>query len=61
MLKRNILVESGCEMVFWEWGGVIYEETLCNNAIEILGVVRMKEKDELDTVRLGRHRFIDNW
>lgn len=42
-----------------------FEETLSNSAInkslEILGVMRLKEKDEFDTVRLGRHRFIDDW
>ncbi|MGN7412379.1 hypothetical protein [Paenibacillus sp. SAF-068] len=51
--------------IVWELGEVIFEETLSNNAInkslEILGVMRLKEKDEFDTARLGRHRFIDDW
>ncbi|MEK4661458.1 hypothetical protein MHH93_06135 [Priestia sp. FSL H7-0729] len=50
--------------IVWELGEVIFEETLSNNAInqslEILGVMRLEEKDEFETVRLGRHRFIDD-
>lgn len=51
--------------IVWKSEEVIFEETLSNNAINkslaILGVMRLKGKDEFDTVQLGRHRFIDDW
>ena len=46
-------------------GEVIFEETLSNNAInkslENTRSNETEEKDEFDTVRLGRHRSIDDW
>lgn len=32
-----------------------------NKALKILGVVRIDNKDEFDTLHLGRHRFVERW
>lgn len=51
--------------IVWEQGKVILEEIGCENAINqslaCLGVKRIGEKDEFDTVGLGRHRSIEGW
>lgn len=51
--------------IVWNRGEVIFEETMTNDAInkalKILGVVRIDNKDEFDTVYLGRHRFVNRW
>ncbi|MNP14531.1 hypothetical protein D3C76_1068610 [compost metagenome] len=51
--------------IVWDQGEVVFEKTISSNAInktlEILGIIRTDDKDEFDTVHLGRHRFVDDW
>ncbi|SES88496.1 hypothetical protein [Paenibacillus sp. NFR01] len=49
----------------WDNQKVIFHETLTehaiNRALKLLGVNSDNNKDEFDTVGLGRHRFVEDW
>lgn len=51
--------------IVWEASDIVFEETLSGNAInkalQQLCVTRTDDRDEFDTVQLGRHRSNECW
>ncbi|MNC42139.1 hypothetical protein D3C75_909450 [compost metagenome] len=51
--------------IIWEKNNTIFCEAVTDNAINrvlnILGIQKIQNKDEFDTVALGRHRNIEDW